>query len=814
MAISSWPKVRDVDPLELGVHRAPLHSGSAVPAYIRRDTDDALQFALREAQSSGGFLLLIGDSTAGKSRSAYQGLLEEVPDWKIFYPSDSAELGGSALSILTQDEPCVIWLDDLERFVGTGGLSPTVINHFKRANKIMMATIRGEQYARLLKNTVDHSHANAHTGSESTHFQKILDQSVVLLLPRLWTATELERAKQSTDTRIKYATQQSETFGVAEYLAAGPRLREEWQAAWGVGTNPRGASLVAAAVDCARAGIVRSVSKAFLTTLHEVHLSRAGGSLLTPENVEQAFDWATKRRSGVASPLIPDGAGNYRAFDYLVDHAMREGATPPIDPDVWEHVLTYASQNFSLLSSVALAAYQADMIDTAIRAWTLMAEDGNPTAAISLGKVAENEGNSEEAERWYRMAHDLGDSEGQTYIGLMAERTKDIAGAERSYRIAAGAGDTHGMSHLAMLLKRKGNLTESEKWFRKAATLDTGKNYSAGLAEVLMELGRLDEAEQLYRRAMDGGDADAAVGLGALLNGVGRSAEAIQIWKDGVDRGSADSAAQLALHAEEESKDRAAERWWRKSVALGAEHANVGLAVLLAKSGRHLADAESHFKAAIEHGVRHSQMNFAYFLFEQQRFDEAENIAASISDDDAGAAIFLRSSIAEEENQDPSIFIELLTKSAELGYVPAQGRLGQLLASQQREQEAVEWLTRAAQKGDVQSICELGMVHAKLGATTEASRLFTEAFDAGHAHAACQHGYLLLDAATLDEAAERFEAAYNAGHTHVAREIELIRREQGRGREAANWMRLSKNGKNRDLKKKPKRRERPKRRGR
>src|SRR5262245_25686436 len=75
----TWQTVSESDPLELGVQRAPISGGNAVPAYIQRDAYISLRNAIRAATSAGGFVLLIGDSTVGKSRAAYEALLSETP---------------------------------------------------------------------------------------------------------------------------------------------------------------------------------------------------------------------------------------------------------------------------------------------------------------------------------------------------------------------------------------------------------------------------------------------------------------------------------------------------------------------------------------------------------------------------------------------------------------------------------------------------------------------------------------------------------------------------------------------------------------
>jgi eukaryotic-like serine/threonine-protein kinase len=76
-------RVRDcVDPTELGVHRAVFPDGrrtnaassTAIPVYVSRDAHEDVVNRL----TAGTFVLIVGDSTAGKTRLAFEGRLAEA----------------------------------------------------------------------------------------------------------------------------------------------------------------------------------------------------------------------------------------------------------------------------------------------------------------------------------------------------------------------------------------------------------------------------------------------------------------------------------------------------------------------------------------------------------------------------------------------------------------------------------------------------------------------------------------------------------------------------------------------------------------
>ncbi|EFC78952.1 hypothetical protein FrEUN1fDRAFT_7925, partial [Parafrankia sp. EUN1f] len=83
------PRAREItDPTLIGVHasrHATDPSGvSNLPPYIPRDIDNELRGSL----APGKFLILVGDSTAGKSRAAYEALVSTLPDHSIIAPQD------------------------------------------------------------------------------------------------------------------------------------------------------------------------------------------------------------------------------------------------------------------------------------------------------------------------------------------------------------------------------------------------------------------------------------------------------------------------------------------------------------------------------------------------------------------------------------------------------------------------------------------------------------------------------------------------------------------------------------------------------
>ncbi|MFE9405306.1 tetratricopeptide repeat protein [Streptomyces sp. NPDC006530] len=332
--------MRDVaDPVLIGVHRAEWAAESLqqsradeLPRYIPREVDPEL----REAIHFGGLVVVVGESTAGKSRAAFEAIRAQAPDHLLAVASSRDALTAVAAS-LSDTRRAVLWLDDLERFLGPGGLTPALVAALATKpgrEVILLGTMRTAEYERFA------SRAGAALGEQDRSAwwasRDVLRAARTIPLSRLWSRTELARAARFVDDpRIARALDQAATFGVAETLTAGPALLRDWRSAWNVGAHPRAAALVAAAVDCRRAGLDDPAPRDLLQDLHTHYLEARGGHALRPEPIDEAWAWALQPVHGASSLLIPAGSSSeesrYFAFDYLIDQPDHE----PVPPETW-----------------------------------------------------------------------------------------------------------------------------------------------------------------------------------------------------------------------------------------------------------------------------------------------------------------------------------------------------------------------------------------------------------------------------------------------------------------------------------------------
>jgi tetratricopeptide (TPR) repeat protein len=223
----------------------------------------------------------------------------------------------------------------------------------------------------------------------------------------LSTAEQGRAEEREWDPRIADALRHSEDYGLAEYLAAGPELLRDWRDGWDIGTHPRGAALVAAAVDVRRAGLTPSLSGRLLEETSEHYLRQRGGDRLRPESMDAAWEWALSPRRATTALMAGAQKAGFDVFDYLVDVTQRENTAEAFVP---ESVLRAAVEcsNSTEANAVGQIAHRQGYYEVAAHAYstafrlstdrlgpenpdTLTGRSGYALALRALGQRAEAE---------------------------------------------------------------------------------------------------------------------------------------------------------------------------------------------------------------------------------------------------------------------------------------------------------------------------------------------------------------------------------------------------------------------------------------
>jgi tetratricopeptide (TPR) repeat protein len=393
------PLVRDLDdPIALGVHPAPALDTAGrdrCPPFVMRDFSAGLCLVLQRDR----FVLLVGESTAGKSRAAFELIRAELAGSRVVQPFRRDAVQASA-ELAAATPGSVLWLDDLERFLGSAGLTSAAVRMVLDATgkaRYIVATMRSEEYARFSGRTA--FGLEGPTRDALRQGWDVLRIATRVEVARMWSPEEITHARQlGHDPRLAEAVRHTNHYGVAEYIAAAPQLLAEWRDAWAPGTHPRAAALVIAAIDARRAGVHRPLPLPTLLQLHQPYLERRGGERLRPEGVEEALAWATTPLYATSSLLAPMDDG-FVAFDYLIDAVDRDRvpatsldaliafATPGEALDIGQ-----LAWSWSLIAQAEAALIRAEaggFFEATERRCSLIGEDrGGGTAALNFAKDA------------------------------------------------------------------------------------------------------------------------------------------------------------------------------------------------------------------------------------------------------------------------------------------------------------------------------------------------------------------------------------------------------------------------------------------
>jgi preprotein translocase subunit SecA len=452
--------VLDLEPSKIAQEAA---GSGRPPPYVTRTNDSALY----EALDKSSFVLVIGPSNAGKSRSAAEAMREKLGNRRLVIPKrqDSLQV------LLEHGFPfgdTVVWLDDLERKLDAKALGELLgkIKSNTRPTTIL-ATMRSIPLEGYMP-----------SGGDGSPEWRVLKQADQVDFKRKLNADERKAANEAFhDAKLDEAL---ERYGLAEYLMAGPDLVLKLKT--GATTNPVGRAAVLAAVDWYRVGLARPVPKTTLKQLYPAYLANddaAGPEAGTPGDAfESGLKWA-KEQVYQTSALLTEEAGGLVPFAYLLDYVEDE-PQGPIPASTWDVALQAAKGGREALAvgEAALSHDEFDVAELGLRQ-AAVGHDTSTTgrAAFTLGELFEARDQETEAVRWYEKAADADHAGAMYRLGELADKDDPVKAGEWYHR-AADAGHAGAMCRLGELDEVRDRvepvrsyLAEAERWYRRAADL-------------------------------------------------------------------------------------------------------------------------------------------------------------------------------------------------------------------------------------------------------------------------------------------------------------------------------------------------------
>ncbi|WP_370964742.1 hypothetical protein [Amycolatopsis sp. cg9] len=735
-------RVRDTQPRVLGVHAAiqttlppedaqPGPGEGELPLYVPRDFDADLRTKLTRAQHQGGFVLLAGDSSVGKTRALFEAVKAVMPDWWLLHLRDAKALREFAAH---PAERTVVWLDELQDYLDfAGGVPAGQVRELIAAGFVLVATCwPGEHRKRVALPEKDRPDPYAND-------RRLLGLADVLHVPSAFSPHERRRAEDlaGTDHRIRVALDTPDA-GFTQVMAAGPELIRHWNEA-----PAYAKAVITAALDARRVGAHAPLTRDHLTDTAPGYLNEREVATAPPDWLEDALAYATRLLHGATAALIPVSAGmgtiaGYQVADYLHQHALRVRRREPLPDTAW-HALTLHH---------------------------------HPDDTHRLAGGADRRGRDHEALILYQQLADRGS---QFVLRRLAELLAEQGQVEQ-LRSRADNGDPHAAAELAELLAEQGQVEDAIQVLQSRAD-NGGRRAAARLAGLLAKYGR---EEQLRARA-DNGDRPAAAQLAELLAKQGQ----LEQLRVRADNGDPHAAAQLAgllgEHGQiEELRSRADNGNWHAAARLAdllAEHEQLEELRVRADNGdRHAAarlvelltgqrQAEQ-LRVRADNGDGYAATRLAGLLAEPQQIEE---LRANADNGDRHAARQLAGLLAKQGQVEDAI--QILRANADNGDRHAARQLAGLLAKQGQVEDAIQILRANADNGDRHAARQLAGLLAKQGQVEDAIQILRADTDNGDRRASVR----LLDLLTEERQVEELEREVTAGTVGAVAALRRLR---------------------------------------
>lgn len=697
-------RVAEADPRRLGVHAAIAAPGATgeLPVYVERDTDTAVggvrALIQKAARGRGGLVVLVGGSSVGKTRCAYEAVRHLLPTWWLLHPADTEQIHQLAAA---PPPRLVVWLDELQRYLGgPTGLRASTVRSLLAQGAVLVATLWPERHR--LYNALPQSGQSDPYAAE----REVLSLADVVHIDSAFSPAERRRAHQAAkngDARIALALE-SASYGLTQTIAAAPQLVHHWR-----GADPYQKAVLNAAIDATRLGVQSRLSTGFLREAAPGYCDARHRALAPPNWFEAALAYATEPVHGAIAALSPlaEAMGRpvgYAVADYLLQHASNERRTAVVPATTWDACLTHvadpADQNrlADQASGRLLYLYAQPLYAKAASA-------GIHSAAVELAELLLRQGRKEEAISLLRAPTRAGDSYASVQlIHLLAEE-----GRSAEARTYANAGNEEAVAWWANQLIDQGLVDDALEWLRM--WVRAGLPFAVTrLGSLLADQGRVEEAIAFWRSRIEAGDNGPTLRLADLLARNGRVEEAMALWRARAEAGDHRAGTLLALRLAKRGQVDEAMAFWRSKAEAGDSFSSFRYANLMAEQGR-VEDAIALLQERAQAGDNRDALHLAELFVKYGRAAEA---------------------------------IAFWRARAEAGDNHAALRLAELLAEQGHTEEAIAFLQARGEVHDSFTAKWLAEHMVSQGRVETAMELLRASVAAGHEHAADELARLLV----------------------------------------------------------------------
>ncbi|GAB3852749.1 hypothetical protein ACFPIJ_48270 [Dactylosporangium cerinum] len=494
-------RVQDSRPRLLGVHASIQVAGAdgELPPYVARDLDLALRSAVTAAAENGGFVLLVGGSSVGKTRALFEAVRAALPEWWLLHPADTDTIRGYAMAPTPRT---VLWLDELQSYLNQPRRLPAgVVRDLIAAGTVLLGTLWPNEYhARIAPRTVGETRRQAND-------RELLGLAQILDVPAAFSTEERRRGETlATDPRIRTALSSTDA-GFTQVLAAGPELVRWWEQA----SDPYGKAVITAALDARRVGADAPLTRAFLEVAAVGYLTPAQQASARADWLDQAMTYATTQLHGAAAALVPVPASlghiaGYTTADYLHQHALRARRTTHLPTAAWQALIDHHDPSDTI--NLAYSAERRGQHATAEAFYRSLDDDSNSYVVVMIAVATAAQGRHDEALKILRPLADAGDPAAADELAELLMQLDQVEELQQR----AEAGDNSAAEVLVEFLAAHHRIDDLYQ------LVSAGDTYAGELlVHLLVEQGRIEDAIAVSRQHADAGDKYAAARLADLL---------------------------------------------------------------------------------------------------------------------------------------------------------------------------------------------------------------------------------------------------------------------------------------------------------
>lgn len=389
------PRVSEVSPYRLGTSRSTYAPDDAHrnDPYVYREVDARLREAISRREPP--FVIVVGDSKAGKSRTAFEAVLAALPAAALIVPTNTEALGklfSLDPPLDLRPAPAVLWLDDLDE-TSLGALTPGLLDRLG-SEVVVVASMTSQRRDRITRSDSDIGRAARVALARAKEIP--LDAEL----------TDEERG----EARARYPEERFD-HGIGEPLVAADHLTAKFNA--GRTDNPTGHAVLQVAIDWRRAGLGRPILDSELRALYPQYLPSIRAGLEPSDQLYQdGLAWACEPLVSHVALLDKVTAGKehgFVAFDYL--SALLDGQHGYPRRDILPFIWVFAADSLpeEEAMEVAMTAYLRDQRGESGRIWRTLGGRSSvqaPKAAFNLGLLLREQGDAEGARDAYQKAID------------------------------------------------------------------------------------------------------------------------------------------------------------------------------------------------------------------------------------------------------------------------------------------------------------------------------------------------------------------------------------------------------------------------